>query len=248
MLLPALARATTISRIPSLGTANLHLGAGPSIFRSREPVVILPIPRLVQLQDSCSVVDAMKQPMTQEAAIRDTKEGHGFGLGAALTSIVTKLLETRSLMHRVLNRSLGLLGMATVLDSKRRNHQVDLPEDAPAFERKEQGHRVRQSRRVVAQSVVVVEGQFSDGSLYLDSTPALVLSAHGCLVTLAKPVTIGESLVVRNSSTLQERYCQVVYIGKKCAGRTEVGLGFEVAAPDFWGIELLPSERKAVLQ
>ena len=190
----------------------------------------------------------MKQPTTQDAAIKDTKEEQGAGLGAALASSVTKLLETRGLMHRVLSRLLALLGMATVLDSKRRNHQVALPEDAPASERKEQGHRVRQSRRVVGQSVVVVEGQFSDGSLYLDSTPALILSAHGCLVTLAKPVTIGESLVVRNSSTLQERYCQVVYIGKKCGGRTEVGLGFEVAAPDFWGIELLPSEGKAVLQ
>jgi len=144
--------------------------------------------------------------------------------------------------------------IALVPISLRRMRWFDKParprkaDGLPPLQRREQPNRARRSQRVIAQSAVIVKGKFSDGSPFLDSTRALVLSAHGCLVTLATPVRIGESLVVRNVRTLHEQPCQVVYIGKKYGGRTEVGLGFESAAPEFWGIDRLPSDWKAALQ
>jgi len=115
------------------------------------------------------------------------------------------------------------------------------PEKSGAAGRSEQSKRIRRSQRVAAQSDVIVEGKFSDGNRFLDTTKALVLSAHGCLVTLSKPVDIGESFVVRNVNTLREQTCHVVYIGRGRAGEIHVGLGFETEAPDFWGVGRLPS-------
>jgi hypothetical protein len=117
-------------------------------------------------------------------------------------------------------------------------------DDPPSLQHKQQGQPVRRSQRVATQSAVEVEGRFSDGSPFLDSTCALVLSAHGCLLTLAKPVRIGENLILRNVSTLQVQRCQVVFIGEKHDGRIQVGLGFESSAPEFWNIDALPSVGK----
>ena len=105
----------------------------------------------------------------------------------------------------------------------------------------EQRNRVRRSKRAAARSTVVVEGKFSDGNRFSDTTEALVLSAHGCLVKLGKPVDIGDNIVIRNAITQKEQTCQVVYVGKGRAGDIQVGLGFEIEAPDFWGVDCLPS-------
>jgi hypothetical protein len=114
------------------------------------------------------------------------------------------------------------------------------PESGMGLERGEQERRVRHSRRVTAQAAVVVEGRFGDGSAFSDATHAFVLSAHGCLVTLGTSIRIGEKLVLRNVATLQKQHCRVVYVGEQCGGRMKVGLGFETAAPGFWGIHRMP--------
>jgi hypothetical protein len=105
----------------------------------------------------------------------------------------------------------------------------------------EQGQRVRRSQRATAHSAVIVEGRSVDGCAFSESTHALVLSAHGCLVTLPKPLEIGESVVVRNSNTLHEQRCHVVYIRGAHGGEIQVGLSFETEAPEFWGVDCLPS-------
>lgn len=104
----------------------------------------------------------------------------------------------------------------------------------------EQSERIRRSQRVTAQSAVIIEGRFSDGSPFLSATHALVLSAHGCLVSLPKAVEIGACVVLRSPSTLREQHCQVVYIRKTHAEEVQVGLSFETEAPDFWGVNCLP--------
>ncbi|HUI73713.1 MAG TPA: hypothetical protein VLX32_02150, partial [Candidatus Acidoferrum sp.] len=69
----------------------------------------------------------------------------------------------------------------------------------------------------------------------------------GCLVTLSTPVRLGEKLVLRNLDSREEQDCRVVYIGEKQGGRTEVGLRFKSAAPQFWGLEHPPADWKKVL-
>jgi hypothetical protein len=113
-----------------------------------------------------------------------------------------------------------------------------------AFDSKDSLNCTRPSSRMDGQSAVIVKGVSNDGSSFSDSTRALVLSAHGCLVALAAPVKMGTSVLVRNTGTRQEKHCQVVYIGKQTGSRTEVGLAFETAAPEFWGTDHLPLDQK----
>jgi len=106
---------------------------------------------------------------------------------------------------------------------------------------------IRRSERVHAQLPVAVRGKSTSKTPFEDPTRATVLSAHGCLVTLSTPVRLGEKLVLRNLDSREEQDCRVVYIGEKQGGRTEVGLRFKAAAPQFWGLEHPPADWKKVL-
>ena len=92
---------------------------------------------------------------------------------------------------------------------------------------------LRRSRRVPAQLPVVVQGKSTDGIPFADPTRAVVLSAHGCLITLSESVRLGETLILRNVANREEQDCRVVYLGEKQGGRTEVGVRFKSAAPQF---------------
>ena len=104
----------------------------------------------------------------------------------------------------------------------------------------------RRSQRVHAQLPVIVQGKSTDESTFADPTRAIILSAHGCLTTLSASVRLGETVVVRNIANGEEQDCQVVYLGEKQGGRTEVGLCFKTAAPQFWGLDHPPPDWKAV--
>ncbi len=106
---------------------------------------------------------------------------------------------------------------------------------------------LRRSRRVPAQLPVVVQGKSTDETPFEDPTRAIVLSAHGCLITLSESVRLGESLILRNVANREEQDCRVVYLGEEQGGRAEVGLRFKTAAPQFWGLEHPPRDWKVVL-
>src|SRR5712664_4117303 len=105
----------------------------------------------------------------------------------------------------------------------------------------------RRSQRVPAQLSVVVQGKATDETPFLDPTHAIVLSAHGCLITLSASIRLGDRLTLRNIATREEQYCRVVYLSEKQGGRVEVGLRFKTAAPLFWGLEHPPRDWKVVL-
>lgn len=107
---------------------------------------------------------------------------------------------------------------------------------------------LRRSQRVPAQLPVVVQGKLTDETPFVDPTRAIVLSAHGCLITLSVSVRLGERLILRNVANREEQDCLVVYLGEKQGGRTEVGLRFKTAAPRFWGLEHPPQDWKVVLR
>ena len=98
---------------------------------------------------------------------------------------------------------------------------------------------------VHAQLPVVVQGKLTDETPFLDPTRAIVVSAHGCLITLSASVRLGEMLILRNVANREEQDCRVVYLGEKQGGRTEVG--FRFAAPQFWRLEHSPSGVEVVL-
>ena len=101
---------------------------------------------------------------------------------------------------------------------------------------------LRRSRRVPAQLPVVAQGKLTGKTLFVDPTRAVVLSAHGCLITLSAYVRLGERVILRNVANREEQDCRVVYLGEKQGGRTEVGLRFKTAAAEFWGLEHPPPD------
>src|SRR5712664_3876828 len=90
---------------------------------------------------------------------------------------------------------------------------------------------LRRSQRVHAQLPVVVQGKLTDEIPFVDPTRAIVLSAHGCLITLSAFVRLDDTLILRNVATREEQDCRVVYLGEKQGGRTEVGLRFKTLNP-----------------
>jgi len=116
------------------------------------------------------------------------------------------------------------------------------------MDRSTEPHRVRpelrRSQRVSAQLPVVVQGKSPDQTPFTDPTRAVVLSAHGCLVTLATTVNLGQRVILRNVTSREEQDCRVVFLGAQHGGRTEVGLRFKTAAPQFWGLAQTPPDWK----
>ena len=72
--------------------------------------------------------------------------------------------------------------------------------------------KLRRSQRVPAQLPVVVQGKLTDETPFVDPTRALVLSAHGCLITLCASVRLGERLILGNIANREEQDCRVVYL------------------------------------
>ena len=64
---------------------------------------------------------------------------------------------------------------------------------------------LRRSRRVHAQLPVVVQGKLTDEIPFVDPTRAIVLSAHGCLITLSASISLGQRLILRNTANREEQ-------------------------------------------
>lgn len=106
---------------------------------------------------------------------------------------------------------------------------------------------IRRSQRVHAQLPVVVQGKSTDDTPFAVPTRAVVLSAHGCLITLSASVRLGQRLILKNVANREEQDCRVVYLGEHHGGRTEVGLRFKTATPQFWGLDHQPPDWKELL-
>lgn len=103
---------------------------------------------------------------------------------------------------------------------------------------------LRRSQRVAAQMPVIVQGGWAEAAPFADPSYALVINAHGCLITLSRPVRLGEKLILQRAGTREKQDCRVVYLGQKQGGRIEVGLRFKIAAPQFWGLVNPPLDWK----
>src|SRR5258708_26302126 len=100
----------------------------------------------------------------------------------------------------------------------------------------------RRSQRVPAQLPVVAQGTLTDETPFVDPTRAIVLSAHGCLITLSASVRLADRLILRNTANRDEQDCRVVYVAEKQGGRTELGLRFQTPAPHFWVLHHPPPD------
>ena len=67
-----------------------------------------------------------------------------------------------------------------------------------------------------------------------EQTCAFSLNAHGTLIGVSAKVRIGQRLIIQNPENQAKRVGRVTRLGRCQAGKTEVGIEFTEAAPDFW--------------
>jgi hypothetical protein len=106
----------------------------------------------------------------------------------------------------------------------------------------------RRTQRVQISMPVIVrcrEGK----TPFEEKTTTISVNANGCLVRIQTQILRGQKVLLVNPLTTEELPCTVTFLGKKDAGKTEVGLEFAEASPLFWRISFPPedwdpSERK----
>lgn len=110
------------------------------------------------------------------------------------------------------------------------------------------GSERRRTQRVQIAMPIIVRSRESKPP-FEEKTQTVSVNANGCLIRLQGAVVRTQKLFLVNPQTTEELPCTVMFLGKKDAGKTEVGIEFAEASPLFWRISFPPedwdpSERK----
>jgi hypothetical protein len=107
----------------------------------------------------------------------------------------------------------------------------------------------RRSQRVMISIAITVTGKSGPSKAeFSETTQTLVVNAHGALVALAAKVDKGQTVLVRNHATREERICKVMFLGPVTERKVQVGLEFMEPAPEFWHIAFPPETWGAPVQ
>lgn len=110
------------------------------------------------------------------------------------------------------------------------------------------GSERRRTQRVQIAMPVIVRCKDSKPP-FEEKVQTVSVNANGCLIRIQAAVVRAQKVFLVNPQTTEELPCTVMFVGKKDAGKTEVGLEFSEASPLFWRISFPPedwdpSERK----
>lgn len=94
----------------------------------------------------------------------------------------------------------------------------------------------RRSRRLPLRIPVRVYGRTADDQPFRDATETQLVSAHGGLLPLAPSVSEGQTILLVNSLTEEERECRVVYVEPDHGNKNKVGVEFKDAKGSFWHV------------
>ncbi|MDP9146551.1 MAG: hypothetical protein M3N22_02750 [Acidobacteriota bacterium] len=100
----------------------------------------------------------------------------------------------------------------------------------------------RRSRRISLDVPLVVKGELQSRQGFSENSFSLSVSAHGVLLALKTPVTIGQHVLLLNRNNWDECEGHVAYIGQPHAGLTRVGIQFTRPNPQFWSINRPPAD------
>jgi len=96
--------------------------------------------------------------------------------------------------------------------------------------------RQRRSRRLPLSIPVRVYGRTTENRPFRDVTETNTVSVHGGLLTLAAKVQRGQTVLLVNAITEEERECRVVYVESKLWGKRKIGVEFTNNSGDFWHV------------
>jgi hypothetical protein len=101
---------------------------------------------------------------------------------------------------------------------------------------------LRRSKRVILDVPLVIRGEAEDKRPFREETFTLTISAHGGLVVLENRVALGQTVVLMNPKTWDEREGTIAFLGPPYAGLATVGIQFAQPAPEFWAISSPPTD------
>ena len=96
------------------------------------------------------------------------------------------------------------------------------------------GHR--RSKRLLLAIPVRVYGRTVDNRPFRHDTETKAVSVHGGLLALGVKVKAGQTLLLVNSVTEEERECRVVFVGRNLWSKNKVGVEFTRPEGDFWHV------------
>ena len=105
-----------------------------------------------------------------------------------------------------------------------------------------QAEQQRRSSRVFTRIPVRASGKNSDGRKFHENSQTIVINAHGGLLYLQAPITLGAQLVLINPVTEEEQECRVVFLGDLSEKGQRIGVEFLSPAPHFWGVDFTPTD------
>ena len=102
--------------------------------------------------------------------------------------------------------------------------------------------KIRRSSRVFMRVRVVVAGKNSDNRRFREACETIVINAHGGLMYLNQPLAMDMIVVLTNPFTQEEQECRIVYLGDATDKGQRVGVEFLTPAPQFWGVDFVPTD------
>ncbi len=96
--------------------------------------------------------------------------------------------------------------------------------------------RQRRSKRLPLSIPVRVYGRTANNQPFRHDAETRAVSVHGGLLSLSVKVKTGQTLLLVNSVTEEERECRVVYVGRSLWSQNKVGIEFTHTQGDFWHV------------
>ena len=100
----------------------------------------------------------------------------------------------------------------------------------------QQENENRRSRRLPLSIPVRVYGRTPENQPFRDVTNMQFVSIHGGLLPLAEKVKRGQTILLVNGITDEERECRVVYVEPRRGSKKKIGVEFVKNSSDFWHV------------
>jgi hypothetical protein len=100
----------------------------------------------------------------------------------------------------------------------------------------------RRSQRLLITAKIAVRGEYADGTVFEEQTQTVTVSSHGAMILLNAPLQIGQNLFLRHIDARDEVAAAVVHVGGRQAGKTQLGIEFQVPSPRFWRVAFPPDD------
>ncbi len=100
----------------------------------------------------------------------------------------------------------------------------------------------RRSQRVLLRMPIAVIAPGPDKQMVREQTNTLVVNAHGALIHLVLPVRVGQVVILQNPETSEEQSCRIIRVNPAREGKSEIGIEFLKAAPNFWRVAFPPAD------